>query len=86
MIDDIYKIATTKSFRKSFDIIEFNNVIELLRTNKNIPLKYKDHSLTGNMRGLRDIHISPDIILLYTKINKILILELVNIGSHSEIF
>ena len=89
------KVLTTKSFRKSykrvekyknFNIGEFDFVIDLLKSNKDIPLKYRDHGLGGDMKGFRDIHIAPDIVLIYTKIQSILVLELVDIGSHSDIF
>ena len=91
----MYKVLTTKSFRKSykrvekyknFNIEDFDFIIDLLKSNKEIPIKYRDHALAGDLKGFRDIHIAPDIILLYTKIQNILVLELVNIGSHSDIF
>ena len=46
--------------------------------------KYKDHQLKGNMKEFRECHIKPDLLLMYGIIDDVL--ELVNIGSHSEIF
>ena len=46
--------------------------------------KYKDHQLKGNMKEFRECHIKPDLLLVYGIINDAL--ELVNIGSHSEVF
>ncbi len=91
----MYSVVTTKSFRKSYKRVsqyknfneeEFDFVIDILSSNKDIPEKYKDHPLAGSMKGFRDLHIAPDILLLYTKIHSILVLELVDIGSHSELF
>ena len=91
----MYQVVTTKSFRKSFKKVskyknfkedEFLKVLSLLSSDTELPAKYKDHALVGEYKGFRDLHIAPDIILLYTKIQNILVLELVNIGSHSELF
>jgi mRNA interferase YafQ len=46
--------------------------------------KYKDHQLKGNMKEFRECHIKPDLLLVYGIIDDAL--ELVNIGSHSEVF
>ena len=46
--------------------------------------KYKDHPLKGSLKEFRECHIKPDLLLMYGIINDTL--ELVNIGSHSEIF
>lgn len=91
----MYEVITTKSFRKAYKRVsksksfreeEFNYVLELLRNDKEIPKIYRDHALTGEYKGFRDIHIAPDMILIYLKIRNILVLELVNIGSHCEVF
>jgi mRNA interferase YafQ len=91
----MYDVVTTKSFRKSFKRLiknknfnqeEFEFILDLLKNDKDIPVKYRDHALSGDYKGFRDIHIQPDVVLLYIKIQKILVLELVNIGSHSELF
>lgn len=91
----MYNVVTTKSFRKSFkrisksktfNIEEFEYILDLLKNDKDIPVKYRDHALSGEYKGFRDIHIQPDIVLLYLKIQKILVLEIVNIGTHSDLF
>lgn len=48
-----------------------------------LPIKYKDHALTGNLADLRDCHIKPDLILLYRLDGNDL--QLVRLGSHSEL-
>ena len=46
---------------------------------------YKDHELSGNFRGIRELHLFPDDLLMYIKIEKESI-TLVAIGSHAELF
>lgn len=90
----MYELSTTKQFRKSLkrfknnkDVLaELNDIIEILLQNADIPDSYKDHELVGNMKGLRELHIRPDVLLVYEKQDSIVTLLLVNMGSHSELF
>ena len=59
-------------------------VTNLLVTEKSLPVSNKDHPLKGEWRGCRDCHLKPDLVLIYRK-NKAAI-ELLRIGSHSELF
>ena len=58
--------------------------IELLTTHSPIPNEYKDHSLKGDYKGYRDLHIEPDWLLIYKRDEKNL--WLVRTGSHADIF
>lgn len=40
-------------------------ILKDLEDIKKNPHKYKDHALKGNLKGIRDCHIRPDLILLY---------------------
>ena len=48
--------------------------------------RYRDHALSGNFRGFRECHIKPDWLLVYLIENDILTLNLVDTGSHADIF
>jgi mRNA interferase YafQ len=45
-------------------------VLELLVINKPLPIKNRDHPLTGPYKGFRDCHVKPDVVLIYSKPNK----------------
>ena len=60
------------------------DVIFKLLNDVELDYKYKDHQLKGSLKEYRECHIKPDLLLMYSIINDVL--ELVNIGSHSEIF
>lgn len=87
------ELIRTKSFKKALKkyrgktavISELEHVVDLLINEQPIPRKYKDHALTGNYSGVRELHLKPDDLLLYIKIEKRSI-TLVAIGSHSEVF
>lgn len=59
-------------------------VVHLLATDTPLPEVLHDHPLTGNLKDCKDCHIKPDLILIYRKNNKD-ILELIRLGSHSEL-
>ncbi len=59
-------------------------VINLLVTDKPLPIRNHDHPLTGEWKDYRDCHIKPDLVLIYSKPDKVT-LELVRLGSHSEL-
>lgn len=60
------------------------NALHLLATDSILPKSYVDHALVGNWKDCRDCHLKPDLILIYRKLDDD-ILELVRIGSHSEL-
>ncbi len=60
-------------------------VLASLVVDKPLPIKNRDHPLTGPYKGFRDCHIKPDIVLIYSKPNKTT-LWLARIGTHSEVF
>ena len=63
---------------------DFTALVTLLVRDGPLPVRYVDHALSGNLRGLRDCHLYPDLVLLYEKPNSHL-LRLVRLGSHSEL-
>ena len=48
--------------------------------------KYRDRKLTGEYEGKRECHIEPDFLLIYEIREKEIVLYLVRVGSHSELF
>jgi mRNA interferase YafQ len=59
-------------------------VVELLAADQPLARRHVDHALTGNWSDHRDCHIRPDLILIYRKPAPET-LELVRLGSHSEL-
>ena len=50
---------------KKKELQEFYKVLDFLINEKDIPKKYKDHELKGNMKGIRELHLGFDDLLLY---------------------
>ena len=87
-----FKLSRANSFKRSFKKIKLTddeelNYIEIiynLLNDEPLETKYKDHQLKGSLKEFRECHIKPDLLLVY-RINDE-VLELVDIGSHSDLF
>ncbi|MFA6251759.1 MAG: type II toxin-antitoxin system YafQ family toxin [Candidatus Paceibacterota bacterium] len=91
----MYKVVFSSQYKKSlkkisrsgnFPIKEIEKVISLLILEKILPFKYKDHGLNGELLDYRECHIQGDLLLIYKIEKENLILVLVDIGSHSQLF
>jgi mRNA interferase YafQ len=58
--------------------------VNLLADDQPLPQRYVDHTLAGEWKDHRDCHIRPDLVLIYRKPDPTS-LELVRLGSHSEL-
>ncbi len=67
-------------------VSEIDAVVNLLAQGEELPQKYRDHKLTGELKEYRECHIRPDLLLVYRIEEQELILVLIDIGSHSELF
>ena len=63
---------------------DFVNLVEALTKDEQLAEKHRDHALTGDWKDHRDCHIKPDLVLIYRKPNDA-VLQLVRLGSHSEL-
>lgn len=63
---------------------EFEALLNLLVSGAALPAKYRDHPLKGDRGGVRDCHLRPDIVLLYSRSENLL--KLVRIGTHADLF
>ena len=58
--------------------------VTLLAGAEALPRRFFDHALGGEWSDHRDCHIRPDLVLIYRKPDETT-LELVRLGSHSEL-
>jgi len=70
--------------RRGKDMSKLRDVLTLLITGEPLALCLKDHHLTGEWRGYRNLHIEPDWLLLYRIDRDDLILA--RTGSHVDLF
>ncbi len=85
-----YQTAFKKDYKRikkrGYDTRLLRTVIDILAEGKPLPAEYKDHGLSGDYKGCRECHISPDWLLVYEIVEKELLLYLTRTGTHSDIF
>jgi mRNA interferase YafQ len=79
-----YKLAVKRGCNPA----DLETVLEYLKNEKPLPEKYRDHQLTNyaGYKRARECHISPDWLLVYQVHKDVLILELLRLGTHSDLF
>jgi addiction module toxin, relE/stbE family len=90
----MYRIRPSTKFQKDlkkvqkrgYDISLLTTVLNILANGESLPSKYRDHNLTGNYKGCRECHITPDWLLIYEILDDELILYLTRTGTHSDLF
>ncbi len=87
------KLQPTTQYRK--DLKRYKNqpqkldalkkILEMLRNEQPVPAEYKPHMLIGQYKGCMECHIQGDFLLIWVdETNNII--ELVRLGTHSELF
>lgn len=81
-----FKRDLKKIIKQSKDLYLLQEIVETLQRQESLPPKNCDHSLSGNWKGYRECHISPDWLLIYKIEDQLKLLRLARTGSHSELF
>lgn len=90
-----YNLRITKRFKKHLkqiakrnidNVRKIHDVVNSLQKGEILDIRFKDHALIGNWTGHRECHVLPDLLLSYKIEENILILELVDTGTHADLF
>ncbi len=82
-----YRKDLKSAIKQGLDLDELKYVVETIQRQEALPPKYKDHKLQNDkyFKQCRECHVSPDWLLVYRIEKKELILELIRLGSHSDL-
>jgi len=88
-----YEVKETSQFKKDYRLAKrrgqniqlLKDIIIQLANDQSLPEKNRDHALTGDWKGFRECHVTPDWLLVYKKENDVLVLTLTRLGSHSDL-
>ena len=78
-----YKREARGRHRQTLDA-DLLAAVSLLAANFPLPEKLHDHPMAGEWIDHRDCHLKPDLLLIY-RVHDLHTLELVRLGSHSEL-
>ena len=89
-----HKVEFKNNFKKGLgrylssgkDDTKIRYVINKLASGQKLEPKYNDHKLKGKYKEYRECHIEYDWLLMYKIENDKLILTLMDMGSHSDLF
>ncbi len=82
-----YKAHLKKVAKRNLDDVRLiKEVVDTLQRGEVLDAKYKDHELIGNRAGERECHVKPNLLLVYRIYDGVLILELVDTGTHKDVF
>lgn len=91
----MYRIKRSQRFKKDYkqvckraDFREevFTRVLDILVHNRQLPKKYKEHTLRGEFQGCVECHIQFDVLLIYQLDHTDRTLYVLRIGSHQDLF
>ena len=81
-----FKRDLKKARKQGKEMAAMDKAVSLLQNREPLPPKFKDHALTGDWKGYRECHVSPDWLLVYLVEDDVLVLPLTRTGSPAEIF
>lgn len=93
----MYKIIYTGKFKKDLkrtgrrslqDLLLVEGMVKLLKERgvAGVPKKMGPHKLKGNYQDNWECHIKPDLLIIWIQIEDPKTINLVRIGSHSDLF
>jgi mRNA interferase YafQ len=88
MLDVRYSTKFKKDLKlcakRNYKLILLQQIIDILRIPDALPEKNVDHSLTGDYKGYRECHVTPNWLLIYRIEEEELLLY--RTGSHADLF
>ena len=90
----MFKIERGRFFKKDENKVKLTDnqfqkyilYVSILLTRQPLPKEAQDHSLTGEWKDCREFHIGGDLVVIYRINEENNILQLIRIGSHSQLF
>lgn len=93
----MFQIIASTKFLKDIKLLRKRSVKDLHLVEKlittlvekgheGIDKKHKPHKLSGNYKGYWECHVKPDLLLIWGENEQLNLLELIRMGTHSDLF
>ena len=86
VLTDKFKKGLKLAKKSGLNIELLEEVVDKLQNGIPLETKHRDHELQGKFKGFRGCHIQPDWLLMYLIEDDVLVLTLVDTGTHSDMF
>ena len=86
MLTGKFKKGLKLAKKRGLDIKLLEDIVDKLQNGIPLEEKHRDHELKGKFKGFRECHIQPDWLLMYLIEDDVLVLTLVDTGTHSDMF
>ncbi|MDP2655833.1 MAG: type II toxin-antitoxin system YafQ family toxin [bacterium] len=91
----MYKVVLSRRYktvlkrysrRNDFSHETLKEIIRTLARGEKLEQRYQDHQLSGELQEYRECHIKHNLLLTYQKHENVLVLLLINLGTHDDLF
>ena len=72
--------------RQNKNLPLLQKIMNQIKDEESLPPRLRNHALSGNWRGHRELHVQPDWLLVYKLLPENNVVIFVRLGSHSELF
>lgn len=72
--------------KRKKNLASLQQIMKLIEHEKPLNPKHRDHALSNNWQGHRELHIEPDWLLIYKLISKEKVVIFVRTGTHADLF
>lgn len=91
----MYRVVLSRRYTKAlkrfsrhadFNQKHLQEIINTIARGEKLAARYLDHQLAGEFKANRECHVKNNILLMYQIHEDILVLLLVNLGTHDDLF
>lgn len=92
----MYELRYSNQFKRQYKklrrsgneriVNELEKVVDLLAKGSALSDRHRNHKLAGNLKDHWECHIAPDWLLIYRVYEDAVVLELMVMGSHGNLF
>ncbi len=90
----MFSLKYSSRFKRDLKVYKYNKnvltelefILDYLVKGVDLPKQYKNHKLTGEFKGCFECYVKPDILLVYKIEKSELIILLLRISTHSNLF
>lgn len=86
VLSNRFKIDLKTASKRGYNLNLLNEIVNMLASNQKLPVKNRDHELSGDYTGFRECHVAPDWLLIYRIVDDDLVLYSMRTGTHSDLF